>query len=219
MATGISSSGDYIYKPVAKRVGWGKVLDVGCGQGVILSRLKSEGRELYGFDVAPAAARIAKTMNKGGNFFAADAQNMSLKSNTFDCIVCTEVIEHVEGDSVVRECYRVLKPNGVALFTAPNKSGAGNGYQASHVHSFTFKSFASFLEQAGFEIVYGHKLGLYIPILSHLLEVASLAFRRNLPLAGPLNIEVPEFLAMNFLIECRKPAKEGSPNVVLADEI
>ncbi|MFC1904357.1 class I SAM-dependent methyltransferase [Chloroflexota bacterium] len=205
MATGISSSGDYIYKPVAKRAGWGKVLDVGCGQGVILSRLKSEGRELYGFDIAPAAVRLAKTMNTDRNFFAADAQNMPLKSNTFDCIVCTELIEHIEGDRAVRECYRVLKPNGVALFTAPNKSGAGNGYQAAHVHSFTFKSFASFLEQAGFEVICGYKLGLYIPILSHLLEVASLALRRNLPLAGPLNIEVPEFLATNFLIECRKP--------------
>jgi 2-polyprenyl-3-methyl-5-hydroxy-6-metoxy-1,4-benzoquinol methylase len=192
-------------KPVAKKVGEGRILDVGCGMGALLARLESRKRELYGFDISPTGVRIAKSINKEANFFVADARNMPFKSNTFDYITCIEVLEHIEGDDTVKECYRVLKPNGSALFTVPNKSGPGGIPVWTHVHYFTFKSFACYLEQANFEIVSGDKFGLHIPIFSHLFHLMQMVFKRKLPLAGPLNIKVPEFLATHFLIECRKP--------------
>ncbi|MEE8470592.1 MAG: methyltransferase domain-containing protein [Dehalococcoidia bacterium] len=207
VVTGVSSSGNYIYGPVARRVGQGMILDVGCGQGHVLARIGVEDRELHGFDISPGLSKIAKGQVEGANFLAADVLNIPFKSDTFDYLVCTEVIEHIEGNKAVRECLRVLKPGGTALMTVPNKNGAGNARHAQHVHLFSFRSFATFLEDGGFEVVRGYKLGLYVPILSHLLEVTALALRRNLPLSGPLPMEVPEFLSTNFLMECHKPAE------------
>jgi SAM-dependent methyltransferase len=194
----------YVYKPVAKKVGWGRVLDVGCGRGTLLAWLKSEKRKLYGFDISPTAVRIAKRINKGANCFVADARDMPFKSNTFDYTICTEVLEHIEGDEAIKECYRVLKPNGSALFSVPNEERFGGG-RGGHVHSFTSKSFVCFAEQAGFEIVSVCSWGLYIPFLAPFLRGIELAFKRKLPFAGTLSIKVPEFLATNFIIECRKP--------------
>jgi SAM-dependent methyltransferase len=169
---------EHIYKPIPEKVGEGRILDVGCGTGVLLARLKSERRELYGFDISPTGVRIAKTINKDTNLFVADARHMPFKSNSFDYIICTEVLEHIEGDDAIRECYRVLRANGSALFSVPNGRGSyrlGTG----HVRYFTFKSFTSFLEQAGFEIISGCSWGLYIPILAPFLQGIELAFKRK----------------------------------------
>jgi SAM-dependent methyltransferase len=200
-------SGHYIHKPVAEKISRGRILEVGCGRGGLLARLKSEGRELYGFDISPTGVGIAKSINKDANFFVADARNIPFKSNSFDYIICAEVLEHIEGDEAIKECYRVLKPNGSALFSVPNegKIERPSGRQCGHVRSFTFKSFTGFLEQAGFEIVSGCSWGLYIPILAPFLRGIELVFKRKLPLAGHWNIKVPEFLADYFYIECRKP--------------
>jgi ubiquinone/menaquinone biosynthesis C-methylase UbiE len=170
---------DYIRKPVVEKVGHGRILDVGCGTGAILARLKSSRRELYGFDISPTGVRLAKSINKDTTFFVADIRNIPFKSNTFDYIVSTEVLEHIEGDDAIKECYRVLKANGSALFSVPNKNGVG-GRVPEHVRYFTFKSFTGFLEQAGFEIISGDKVGLYIPILTHLCRVIELVFKRSL---------------------------------------
>jgi SAM-dependent methyltransferase len=209
VVTGVSSSGNYIYRPVAGRVGQGKVLDIGCGQGHLLSRLEDDQRQLYGLEMASGLVKIAQKYSKGANLLVADAQSIPFQSNTFDYVTCTEVLEHIPGDQHVRECYRVLRPGGTALFTVPNKNGAGGGQTAAHVHYFTLDSFTAFLEQVGFEVVSRHGLGLYVPLLSHLLEVTALALRRNLPLSGPLPLEVPEFLATNFLVVCRKPLRHS----------
>jgi ubiquinone/menaquinone biosynthesis C-methylase UbiE len=199
--------GSYRHKPVAEKVGEGKVLDVGCGRGELLARLRSQRRELYGFDLSATAAKVAKTICKDTNFFVADARYIPFKSNTFDYIICTEVLEHIEGDDAIRECHRVLKPNGSALFTIPNERGIWGvpQHRGGHVRQFTFKSFCLLSGTAKFEIVSGYGYGLYIPIFSHLFLLIAAVFKRKLPLAGPLNIKVPEFLATNFLIECRKP--------------
>ena len=50
-----------------------------------------------------------------------DMTHSSLRSESFDCVVAVEVLEHVEQDmDFVREVYRVLKPSGVFLMTTPN---------------------------------------------------------------------------------------------------
>ena len=203
---------DALFKKIVKKVGYGRVLEVGCATGYLLSKINLQPELLYGLDITPRGVQIANNWIKGANFCLADARNIPYKSNTFDYLICTEVLEHIEGADAVRECYRVLKPKGVAFITVPNGKGvAGMGYFLAHIRAFTLESITNLLQEGGFEIVSRQKLGLYIPFVSSFVGMISIALGRNLPFfLGLNNLRVPEFLATTFFVECRKPAKEGS---------
>lgn len=207
----IPQSGEDIYTTIAKKVGLGKIFDVGCSQGALLSSLGTKHRELYGMDISSSAINVAKAWVKDGSFCVAEARNIPVKSNTFDYLICTQVLHYIEGNEAAKECYRVLKPGGVALITVPN----GGGDKSRHIHSFTFQSFITLLQQTGFEVISTRKFGLDIPIITYLLEILSLVVGRKLPLAHPLNINVTERLAAYFFAECRKkPTELGDANKI-----
>jgi len=191
------------FKRIIEKVGPGIILDAGCGRGVLLAGLESEYRQLYGIDISLAAVNMARTLCQNANLLVADINRLPFKSNTFDFIVCSDVTEHLEGADYLREFYRVLKPNGSLLITVPNGKGR-KAKMPGHVRFFSAKSFTRLLGGAGFESCTVYKFGFYIPFISYLLELVSLGIGKVLPFAGPLNIRVPEFLAVYFLAECRK---------------
>jgi SAM-dependent methyltransferase len=156
-------------------------------------------------DISRGGINDAKSRVKSGSFCLGDSRTLPFKSGNFDYLISTEVLEHIVGNDAIRECYRVLKPNGIALITVPNGRGPGGRYFPYHIRLFTFKSLMTFLEEAGFEIVSGEKFGLYIPFVTIALAMLSQALGKNLPFSPVLNIKVPEFLATSFFIECRKP--------------
>ncbi len=203
---------EHIYRKVVNNMGHGTALDVGCGLGRLLLRLHSRGNlsALYGIDMSQGAVSLAKMLVPEANICAGDVKNMPFSSDTFDYVICTEVLEHIDGDGVIQECYRVLKPGGVALITVPNGSGASGKYFPYHIRLFSLSSIVNALKAAGFEIILAHKFGLYIPVLTCLAESISVALRRNLPLAPKLNVRVPEFLATHFFIKCQKPLNPPS---------
>jgi ubiquinone/menaquinone biosynthesis C-methylase UbiE len=191
------------FKRIVQRTGAGMILDDGCGRGALLAGLKNRDRSLHGVDISETGIRMARNFCQNANLLVADIKKLPFKSNTFDFVVCSDAIEHIEGAQHVQESYRVLKPKGSFLVTVPNGKGRKGSYPG-HIRLFTLKSITDFLQEAGFEIISADKFGLYIPIISYALELLSLAIRKNLPFAGPLNVRVPELLATNFFIECRK---------------
>jgi len=202
----VSPAQEHHHKRIVKRVGYGRILDIGCGSGQVLSRLGLQ-RELYGMDIAQGSVNTAKIRVKDGSFCTGDARHIPYKTDTFDYLICTEVLEHIEGNDAIRECYRVLKPNGVALITVPNGSGASGKYFPYHIRLFSYSSLITALEGEGFKIVSGQKFGLYIPFVTLFLITMSQALGKSLPFCPILNVRVPEFLAEHFLIECRKPSE------------
>ena len=207
-----------MYRRVAGRIGSGRVLDVGCGPGYLYLNLPPEHADLYGIDLRKFDICRARKWIEKGNFCIADGRYIPYRSDTFDQVVCTEVLEHLPadmGDRVVEECYRVLKPSGRALFSVPNGSGIAGRYHYEHLQQFAFKPFVSLLNNMGFQVTEAKKVGLYIPFMSRFLELINGATGRSLPIISFLDIEVPESLSINFLIECKKPAKEDNSNVVL----
>jgi 2-polyprenyl-3-methyl-5-hydroxy-6-metoxy-1,4-benzoquinol methylase len=185
-------------------VGSGKVLDVGCGTGFMLSSLQSPNRQLYGIDISTSAIKIAKASVVEANFYVSDVRNIPFEANTFDWLICIDTLEHIEGNATVKECLRILKPGGKALFSAPNKNGPGDWHTPGHVNAFTFASFTKYIEQVGFEVTSARKMILYVPILTYTATVLSLALKKNIPLAHGLDISVPEPLASIFFIEAHK---------------
>lgn len=107
-----------------------KILDVGCGEGDILFYLKKHSliKDYYscGIDASEISVGIALDRNALINdpqieLKVMDANKIDYPSNTFDVVICLEVIEHIkEPDKVIREIARVLKAHGIAFFSTPN---------------------------------------------------------------------------------------------------
>jgi 2-polyprenyl-3-methyl-5-hydroxy-6-metoxy-1,4-benzoquinol methylase len=102
-----------------------RVLDFGCGFGnysVLWARL---GYEVFGFDVSEkniSGARLrAERYGFGGrtHFEVGVAENLSYPSEFFDVVAGIDILHHVDIPAAIRECFRVLKPGGMAVFKEP----------------------------------------------------------------------------------------------------
>ncbi|MHA2024159.1 MAG: class I SAM-dependent methyltransferase, partial [Candidatus Thorarchaeota archaeon] len=98
-----------------------KVLDVGCGDGAFLAYLKRKGYDPTGVDIAESAVKRAEKIS-GCPVFQAEADNLTMfEDETFDCLVSSEVLEHVFSPyNTLREFNRVLKDSGTLIITTPN---------------------------------------------------------------------------------------------------
>lgn len=94
-----------------------KVLDVGSGNGYVLSKYAAEGAEVYGVDITSAGIELCRKrfeyLGLHGDFRIADAQELPFEDNTFDCVCSMGVLHHVpDTQKAVNEIQRVLKPGG-----------------------------------------------------------------------------------------------------------
>ena len=133
-------SNDHVYDKVAdqKRLSFiieniaenttksGYVLDVGCGNGIISMALGQLGYQVQGVDVSEKAIQTAQQNNtlKNVTFETIDAANLVLPTDTYDVIVCSEVLEHLEQPSALLEVlHQALKDEGKLIVTVPNGRG------------------------------------------------------------------------------------------------
>lgn len=98
-------------------------LDLGCGRGIYASILAQKGFEVKGIDISPTELYFAKeNFGSDVDFQVGDAQNIPFSDKSFDVVVCSEVIEHLNSHGkAMREIARVLKDNGKAIISMPNK--------------------------------------------------------------------------------------------------
>jgi ubiquinone/menaquinone biosynthesis C-methylase UbiE len=101
-----------------------KVLDAGCGEGQLI-RLMHERHpqnKYFGVDITPIALKKAQQRCPFATIKRMDLLDLKFPDESFDLVVCTEVIEHVyEYKRVIREFKRVLKKGGVLIITFPNE--------------------------------------------------------------------------------------------------
>ena len=111
------------YARLARRYGarQGKVLELGCGMGHLLSWLGSS-YQVYGVDINPWALSQAKQNVPQGNFvlLSGDA-TYAFPQATFDILIAKHVVEHLrQPERAIAEMSRVLKPSGLLILATPN---------------------------------------------------------------------------------------------------
>ena len=95
-----------------------RVLDVGCGEGYFTRLIDKSGAYVEGLDIAKELIAKAKHASPDISYHVASAENMAIiKSGYFDAMTCVLALQNMERlDAVIKECARVLKPKGRAIF-------------------------------------------------------------------------------------------------------
>ena len=104
-----------------------RVLDVGCGGGLLSEQFAAMGCDVTGIDrsvpTLAAARRHAEASGLSIRYLEGSAEQLDFTPGTFDVVCCCDVLEHVDSpDAVMHEISRVLKPGGVFFFDTINRT-------------------------------------------------------------------------------------------------
>ncbi|MFC1514721.1 class I SAM-dependent methyltransferase [Candidatus Omnitrophota bacterium] len=155
----------------------GRVLDIGCGSGVISQRIKENDFSAIGIDISTEA--LSKYYALGLKGVVADIESyIPVKSGSFDIIWMSEVIEHVKDyEHLILETYRALKSGGKLYVSAPNSAffiyrllylfgrSPSELQHPHHVHFFSYRMLIETFKNRGFiiEKVFGQNIYGLIP--------------------------------------------------------
>jgi 2-polyprenyl-6-hydroxyphenyl methylase / 3-demethylubiquinone-9 3-methyltransferase len=106
-----------------------RVLDVGCGGGILADSMARRGAQVLGIDLATKALRVAQLHALEAGTPNVDYREVSVEAladeqpDTFDVVTCMEMLEHVpDPGSVVRACSALAKPGGWVFFSTINRN-------------------------------------------------------------------------------------------------
>jgi 2-polyprenyl-3-methyl-5-hydroxy-6-metoxy-1,4-benzoquinol methylase len=108
--------------------GSGRILDFGCGPGVMSAALACEGYEVIGVDGSERMIHVAEQQSPrhasaNVRFEVMDSESFSLTPQSYDAVVCSSVLEYVKDDEkLLRNLAGVLRPGGILLISVPHSA-------------------------------------------------------------------------------------------------
>ncbi len=106
-----------------------RVLDVGCGGGILADAVARKGAEVLGIDLSSKSLKVAQlhaleAQTPGVNYREISAETLAAEQpGQFDVVTCMEMLEHVpEPASIVRACARLVRPGGWVFFSTINRN-------------------------------------------------------------------------------------------------
>lgn len=162
LVNGLKREADYLRFMTLADEPAGRLLDVGCGAGRFLNRMRKRGWEVEGVDFDPQAAqRVAARYGIGVH--VGDLAACALPAASFDVVTMSQAVEHLfDPRKNLQECLRILKPGGLLVMTTPNVASRGaamfgafwRGWEPPrHLHLFSVSSLRKLAEQSGFEVI------------------------------------------------------------------
>lgn len=105
-----------------------RVLDVGCGGGILSESMAEKGAHVMGIDLGEKALKVAK-LHQLESGAAVDYQLISVEAlaqqqpASFDVVTCMEMLEHVpDPAAIVQACAKLVKPGGSVFFSTINRN-------------------------------------------------------------------------------------------------
>ncbi|MFK7897051.1 MAG: class I SAM-dependent methyltransferase [Myxococcota bacterium] len=145
-----------------------KVLDVGCGRGVLLGPLADEGLQAHGFELSEEAARGADA--RAEIRIGEDLRSAGYAEASFDLVVIWHVLEHLtEPRATLEEIRRVLRPGGRLVVAVPNYASWQARWSGAawfhldlprHLHHFTAAGLERLIKEVGFRPRSAHHFSL-----------------------------------------------------------
>jgi len=165
----------------------GRILDVGCGKAWVAQLFCPKGFEVVSMDIALRNTSRALKEFPFGNHSAivADAFSLPFRKSTFDCIIASEIIEHVPAPGAfIKSLFGVLKSGGKLIITTPYKEKLQYSLCIhcnkptplhAHIHSFDEKILTKLYSGSNLESVnyqtFANKIPAHLrmhPVLNYL---------------------------------------------------
>lgn len=149
----------------------GRVIDVGCGAGVMAKEIKRLRPDLkvYGIDNNPEAIKLAKKDSRGVNFGFGDVYKLPFKNNYFTATFSHHLLEHLKSPNrALAEIVRVTKASGKIYAAVPLEANWSSihamlyklsAYKAmrikytGHLQQYSFDKIIKLFQAAGFQII------------------------------------------------------------------
>lgn len=141
----------------------GKILDIGCGYGHFMRRMRDFGWSVYGID--PSLKVLGYARNKGLNVFEKSIEDVSFPDNYFDAVTAFYVLEHLADPfTTLKKIFQMMKPQGVLILRVPHTTPIVqflsffklnvNLYDVPyHLYDFSPKTISLLLKKSGFSTV------------------------------------------------------------------
>jgi ubiquinone/menaquinone biosynthesis C-methylase UbiE len=193
----------------------GSLLDIACGEGILLMLAEKIGLQCHGIDLSRHGALLAINRTKTKNIVIGNGEQLPYPSNSFDYVTNIGSLEHFLDPMVgLEEIGRVMRSTGIAALILPNSYYLVDiiwqvwrtGYSVSHkqlIERFaSYHEWGDFIEMSGLHIVKAYKYNIFFP-----RSLDDLRWYRQHP-RKLLNLLYSPYIQFNlsnhFLYVCRK---------------
>jgi len=143
-----------------------KILDVGCGPGLLLKAAQQRGLQTFGIDLSPEAINIASHTSPDSQLETGSVTHINYPDKSFDYITCIGVLEHfLDMDRSIAELKRVAKDTAQYCIMVPNSRTIywnlaqtfSRSHRESNENANSLEEWQDFFSSYGFKILNIHR--------------------------------------------------------------
>jgi len=177
-----------------------KVLEIGCGTGVVLKMLSNfKNIELFGAEISLDYLKFVKNRMPQVKVLQLDATNMPF-TDEFDVICAFDIIEHITADNLaLKNIHQSLKPNGLVFITVPQHKWlwSSDDDKAFHKRRYSRKELLEKVKMANFDTIF---CSSFVFTLLPFMAISRWLKKKNKPEQGNIEFALPAIINKIFYL-------------------